>query len=224
MSETKLVVILFGPPGAGKGAITTLLEGEFGFTAISTSELLSKYFPDETGPVMAAGGVAADSLVMRAIEFELAELKRQGKNLEQVVIDTPRSVIQIRRMKRLFLGARFLTFCLLAREETIEGRIKHRSQIAPRPDDGKFLRRFSEWQQYSPPMFPALRGVTNFELIDADLSPFKKVADQIIGLCSKHGIKPKPKPMYPRPPVPAQELTVPHWLQEGAINSPLTDH
>jgi len=94
MSELNL--ILLGPPGAGKGTQADRLKDDFGLPYIGTGELLRKHKAEgtelgkEAAPIMDAGGLVPDELVVRMILEEIEEKGRDGFLLDGY----PRSIEQ----------------------------------------------------------------------------------------------------------------------------------
>lgn len=123
-------LVFFGPPGAGKGTQAQKIVSDFGIPQISTGEILraavTKGTPlgKEAGPLMAAGKLVPDELVIGIVEERLKEpdcakgflldgfprtipqaealtkvLQKMGKNIEHVVsLEVPDAAI-LERMK-----------------------------------------------------------------------------------------------------------------------------
>ncbi|MBE2274994.1 MAG: adenylate kinase [Rhodobacteraceae bacterium] len=73
------VLILLGPPGAGKGTQARMLEADFGLVQLSTGDLLRAAVARGTEAgraaraVMAAGGLVSDEIVLAVLQDRLAE-------------------------------------------------------------------------------------------------------------------------------------------------------
>ena len=98
-----LKIVLFGPPGSGKGTQTERLVAEFGFTKISTGDLLREAVRNGT-PLgkkakcyMDAGKLVPDDLVIGLIKEKLTGLKGG------VLLDGfPRSLEQAKMLDKIF--------------------------------------------------------------------------------------------------------------------------
>lgn len=123
-------LVFFGPPGAGKGTQAQKIVTDFGIPQISTGDILRAAVKNETplgkqaGPLMAAGKLVPDELVIGIVEERIKEsdcakgflldgfprtipqaqslevvLQKVGKRIEHVVsLEVPDAVIH-ERMK-----------------------------------------------------------------------------------------------------------------------------
>lgn len=78
-AKTSTVLILLGPPGAGKGTQARMLEEQFGLVQLSTGDLLRAAVAAGTPAgkaaqeIMAAGGLVSDEIVLDVLRDRMAE-------------------------------------------------------------------------------------------------------------------------------------------------------
>lgn len=96
-----MIAVLFGPPGSGKGTQAERLIRDFGLTHVSTGDMLraeastGSALGREVAPLMAAGKLVPDDLIVRVIQERL----RQDDARPGVVLDGfPRTVAQARAL------------------------------------------------------------------------------------------------------------------------------
>ncbi len=98
------VLILLGPPGAGKGTQARMLEEKFGLVQLSTGDLLREAVAKGTEAgrqakaVMEAGDLVSDDLVIAILRDRLA----QPDTAKGVILDGfPRTTVQAEALNRL---------------------------------------------------------------------------------------------------------------------------
>jgi adenylate kinase len=98
------VLILLGPPGAGKGTQARMLQDRFGLVQLSTGDLLRAAVAAGTEAglaaktVMAAGGLVSDDIVLAILKDRLAE----PDTAQGVILDGfPRTTVQAQTLDDL---------------------------------------------------------------------------------------------------------------------------
>ena len=98
-----MIIILFGPPGAGKGTQSQFLQEEFGFIHWSTGDLLRQAVKDKTALGQAAAGImAAGKLVDDKIMLGIIEDKLQSIGDKNIILDGfPRTMKQAEGLEEM---------------------------------------------------------------------------------------------------------------------------
>lgn len=101
-----LTTIVMGPPGGGKGTISKKLIKDFGFSHISTGDVLRAEIRDGTAlgkeakSYMDSGGLVPDKLVIDMVLGKIGEIKSEGG---RVLLDGfPRTVVQAKELDGKF--------------------------------------------------------------------------------------------------------------------------
>jgi len=97
-------IILFGPPGAGKGTQARLIQEQYDLCLISTGEILREEVKKgsvvglKVKEIMEAGGFTTDDIILEIFEDHLKQCKGQGVILDGV----PRTLNQAQKIDELF--------------------------------------------------------------------------------------------------------------------------
>lgn len=136
-----MITILFGPPGGGKGTQAGHITERLGIPHVSTGEMLrdeaAKGTPlgNEVAPIMAAGNLVPDDLIVRVIEARLA----QPDASRGVILDGfPRTVPQAQALDAMLRrrGKQVdLVLCLDVPEPVLVERLLNRARAEGRVDD-----------------------------------------------------------------------------------------
>jgi adenylate kinase len=155
-------LILFGPPGAGKGTQAQRLVRERGMVQLSTGDMLraAQSSGSELGrrvkAVMDAGHLVSDEIVIDLISEKLEEASRAGG---AIFDGFPRTVAQAEALDRL-LAARGQkidsVIRLIVDEEQLLARIARRYAEQGRPDDNPetFKTRVDAYMRQTRPLLP----------------------------------------------------------------------
>ena len=138
-----LNIVLFGPPGAGKGTQSQKIIDKYNLIHISTGEILRKAISEQTPMGIEAqkyiddGNYVTDEM---AIEIIKEELDRH-KNTNGFIFDGfPRTTFQAERFSGIlskYGGDVNLMISLDVDEKVLEERLINRSKESGRPDDRK---------------------------------------------------------------------------------------
>jgi adenylate kinase len=136
-----MITILFGPPGGGKGTQAVHISQRFGMPHVSTGQMLREEasrgseLGNEVAPIMAAGKLVSDDLIVRVIESRLS----QADAARGVLLDGfPRTVPQAGALDAMLRrrGRRIdLVLCLDVPEEVLIERLLGRAREEGRSDD-----------------------------------------------------------------------------------------
>ena len=170
-------IILFGPPGAGKGTQAKYLVKKLDGYQISTGDILREEIKKDTDigkkiiNNMNEGKFVSDEIVnglLKKYVFDQNKKKKlifdgyprsltQAKNLDQLLIDSNQSIDHI--------------FYLNVNKETIVERIKKRKILEKRSDDdlNTILKRYDTYIETTKPVLNFYSKNSNFHEIDGSL-------------------------------------------------------
>tara|TARA_B100001564_G_C20296465_1_gene514919 strand:+ start:52 stop:615 length:564 start_codon:yes stop_codon:yes gene_type:complete len=167
-------IILFGPPGAGKGTQAQYLVKKINGFQISTGEMLRNEIKNDTeiGKIitndMNDGKFVSDEIVNKLIKTIIFDPKKKDK----LVFDGyPRSLSQAKNLNLLLNDssqAIDYIFFLNVNKDTIIKRIKKRKIIEKRSDDelNTILRRYDTYMDTTRPVLDFYSKNENFHEID----------------------------------------------------------
>ena len=167
-------IILFGPPGAGKGTQAKYLVKKLNGFQISTGEILRNEIKNnsEIGKMiindMDNGNFVSDEIVNSLIKKILSDPKRKNK----LIFDGyPRSISQAKNLDLLLENTNQkidFIFFLNVNKETIIKRIEKRKILENRSDDqtNTILKRYDTYMQTTKPVLEFYSKNSNFKEID----------------------------------------------------------
>jgi len=170
-------IILFGPPGAGKGTQSKYLVNKLNAFQISTGDLLRKEISknSDIGKAitndMKNGKFISDEIVNKLIENLVYD--PQKKN--QFIFDGyPRSLSQAKNLEKLLKNSNQtidLILFLNVDKETILKRLNKRKSIENRSDDetDTIVRRYEKYMKTTQPVLNFYSQNPNFKEIDGRL-------------------------------------------------------
>lgn len=156
-----LNIVLFGPPGAGKGTQSEKLINGYNLTHLSTGDLFRKNISEGTElgvraqKFMDDGNLVPDEVVIAMVEDKV----KSTTNSEGFIFDGfPRTVAQAEALDKLMLGNGTpidLMLALTVDEEELLDRLLKRGKISSRPDDqdpDKIRNRFAVYNLETTPV------------------------------------------------------------------------
>tara|TARA_B100001027_G_scaffold181594_1_gene133116 strand:+ start:373 stop:936 length:564 start_codon:yes stop_codon:yes gene_type:complete len=167
-------IILFGPPGAGKGTQAKYLVKKLNNFQISTGEILREEIKNnsEIGKkiidVMNDGRFVSDDIVNQLLEKHVFDSKKKNK----LIFDGyPRSINQAKNLELLLKKSNQqidLVFFLNVNKETIIKRIQKRKIQEKRSDDelDTILKRYDTYMKTTRPVLDFYSKNVNFYEID----------------------------------------------------------
>ena len=167
-------IILFGPPGAGKGTQAKYLVKKFNCLHISTGDMLRNEIQNDTeiGKMiindMNEGKFISDEIVNKLIKNVVQDPQKKNK----LIFDGyPRSLSQAKNLDILLEHSKQkidFIFFLNVDKETIIARIKKRKVLEKRSDDDldTILKRYDTYMETTKPVLDFYSKNSNFYEID----------------------------------------------------------
>ena len=170
-------LILFGPPGAGKGTQAKYLTKKLNAFQISTGDMLREEIQNDTEigkqiiNVMNDGKFVNDEIVNKLIENVISDPKKHNK----LIFDGyPRSLSQAKNLDLLLNKSKQkidFIFYLNVNKDTIIKRIEKRKVLEKRSDDdlNTILKRYDTYMETTKPVLDFYSKNSNFNELDGTL-------------------------------------------------------
>ena len=169
-------VVIFGPPGAGKGTQSNNLAKKYNLYQVSTGDLLRNEVKNQTDvgkvieDIISKGDFTTDEIVNGLIKKVIFDPNKKNK----LIFDGyPRSLTQAENLDVLlnesYQKIDFIFF-LNVKKETIIRRIEKRKILENRADDNlsTILKRYETYMETTKPVLNFYSKKTNFHEIDGD--------------------------------------------------------
>ena len=170
-------VVIFGPPGAGKGTQALNIVNKFALYQVSTGDLLRNEVKNKTSigkdieNIISKGDFATDEIVNELIKNEIFNPLNKNK----LIFDGyPRSLSQAKNLDSLLNNSNQkidFIFFLNVKKETIINRIEKRKVLEKRTDDNltTILKRYDTYMETTKPVLEFYSKKPNFYEIDGTL-------------------------------------------------------
>ncbi len=192
-------VIFFGPPGAGKGTQSKIMEDGYGLKQLSTGDMLRAEVASgsplgrQVMVLMDKGQLVSDDIVIELI----AQTVDSPDCAHGVIFDGfPRTIAQAEALDKMLAdrGQRIdLVLELQADDEELLKRVEKRARQEGRSDDTyKVLRtRMALYRDYAMKVLPYYEQQNNVIALDGRKS-ISEVTDDIRSILQNHGFRPLP--------------------------------
>ena len=185
-------VIIFGPPGAGKGTQAQNIVKKFNLLQVSTGDLLRNEIKNkseigkEIDEIISKGDFATDDIVNKLIANIIFDPKKKNK----LIFDGyPRSLSQAKNLDVLLKNSNQkidFIFFLNVKKDTIIKRIERRKILEKRSDDdlNTILKRYDTYMETTRPVLDFYSKNPNFYEIDGSdkIEVISSKIEQIITL------------------------------------------
>ena len=153
-------LVIFGPPGAGKGTQSSFIKKKFKLYQLSTGELLREEIKNKTklgskiSSIINSGELVSDLIVSKLIENFIS--KKEYKN--RIIFDGyPRNLAQAENLENLLKKDNQkidIVLKLSVSLETIKQRILERKNLEKRSDDSEEIavKRYDTYEKNSKPV------------------------------------------------------------------------
>lgn len=182
-------IVIFGPPGAGKGTQANLLVKKFKLHQLSTGELLRKEISDNTdlglkiSSIISSGNLVSDNIVGNLIEKYISN--EMYKN--RLIFDGyPRNLAQAKYLESLLIKNNQkidIALKLTVGLETIKSRITERKNLEKRTDDDEVVavKRYKDYENNIKPIIDFYKQSNLLKEVNGEAS-VTKISDEISGL------------------------------------------
>jgi len=171
-------LIIFGPPGAGKGTQADFIVNKFNLYQLSTGEVLRNEIKNKTklgkeiSTIINSGTLVSDEIVKKLVENFISN----NEYKDRLIFDGyPRNLIQAKTLSELLSKYEQkidIVLKLSVSLETIKKRISERRSLEKRADDSEIIaiKRYNTYEKTTEPVIDYYKKLNLLKVIDGERS------------------------------------------------------